>query len=394
MEPFTANPFSTSTSYSQINDKPKEKEKEKPSSQPNETAPNLTTAAPTSTGNAPYAEGEKLRESLVSSHVHQLTAAKPLETNKKTTAAESATSGTATAASASSIKAENTKTQNIPTHIQKKINVFNSIMEHGILTPARAEKLGFASVNSADHNHVKTRVCLNYIYSDSGRNSSLISPARGGLPVVLERTKDKLGEPKSLEGLRELSERAHSSMLFILPVTKKQEDADSAITIKNEKGEDEESMIMLPSRNKTGSAEVWATASVSSTSIGIAILPKQLEPYQSQLKNGDTILVFVGSKELDVPYNATKTIVTINCPDYSRALMEISEDEIFTHMVRTPTSRELEEDEKAKSSTTAAATVSTSTSHVTMGASGNTAASVSTTGSATAAPSDDEGLHL
>lgn len=106
-----------------------------------------------------------------------------------------------------------------PPDIANQIEIVNSVMETGLLTKLRAQKLGIPIIQSADRNQeVSNKLCLNYIHSDGGKKTSLYHPAKGGLPVVLERKNDPL-ERTAIDTpvlLSELSERAHHSMLFVI----------------------------------------------------------------------------------------------------------------------------------------------------------------------------------
>ncbi|MBS4168041.1 hypothetical protein [Parachlamydia sp. AcF125] len=145
-----------------------------------------------SSGGTPYAEGAQLHEAVT---MHRLQIATP------------------------------------EPHLAKQIEILNNVMEQGILTKRRSAALGISIIQSADKNEANNdSLCLNYIHAAKGITTSLTHEAKGGFPVVLERTEDPLEKDvqsfstasSNPEFLQRLSERAHASILFVLPVNKKE----------------------------------------------------------------------------------------------------------------------------------------------------------------------------
>jgi hypothetical protein len=234
--------------------------------------------------------------------------------------------------------------------VAKQIEIINSVMKEGILTKLRAQKLGISIIQSADRNQeLSDKLCLNYVHSDNGCGVSLVHPSKGGIPVLLERENDPLVNHSimDLNFLCELSERAHSSMLFVLLV-EKVGDFDAKLNLLNADGKqaigiDNEVMI---SQNLQGCMETRANGTVTPSNIAYLILPERLKPYRDKLNITDSVkLIFVKSVEIEnIPYNVgnkTKAYVSIACPDFQGALESIQEGEIFTHMLRGPTNQEI-----------------------------------------------------
>ncbi|KIC70969.1 hypothetical protein DB44_FE00200 [Candidatus Protochlamydia amoebophila] len=264
----------------------------------------------------PYTEGAQLRESLLSQQFQQVT------------------------------NVSSTTDSTIPASIEKQIETINGVMKLGILTKLRAKKLEINIVQSADRNQgVQDQLCLNYIHAKQGRMISLTHPAKGGLPVLLEREEDFLKDKKIDDPslLNELSERAHCSMLFVLKIEEKDSYGDAILKLIDADDNEKTSGVFIPT-NQFGCAETRANGTIHPNNISYVILPERLKPYQKQLNIDSTKLIFVSSKPMSLPYNIgnqTKAILTINSPDYFEALDELNESEMFTHMLRSKTDQEL-----------------------------------------------------
>ncbi len=229
--------------------------------------------------------------------------------------------------------------------IQKQIDIINAVMQSGILTPLRAQELQIATIQSADRErYVSDRLCLNYLHSLNGRNVSITHPAKGGLPVVLERENDPFWQEniKDEKLLKELSERAHNSMLFVL----KHDLAtpyDAQLKLIDAQGNPARNQRVPLSTNNDGCMETRANGTITPENIDLIILPERMEPFARMLNVGTCPIRFVPSialgKEAGIPYNVgnlCKGYVSITVPNYQLALREIKGC-ILTHMLRGPT---------------------------------------------------------
>jgi hypothetical protein len=233
--------------------------------------------------------------------------------------------------------------------ISKQIEIINSVMKVGIITKLRAKELGIGIIQSADRDQRPSdSLCLNYVHSNKGYSTSLIHPAKGGIPVLLEREFDPLANsnPSDPNFSKELSERAHCSMLFILIVEKVGEyDAELNLVKANGKEAVDRDRHVPVSPNFLGCMETRANGTVTPDNFLYLILPESLRPYKDALKIDPEKIKFVGSIEVEnIPYNVankTKAYVSISCPNYQEALKDLPEKEIFTHMLRGPTNQEL-----------------------------------------------------
>ena len=231
--------------------------------------------------------------------------------------------------------------------IKRQIDIFNSIMQHGILTKARANAIGIETINSADRDtSITDSLCLNYVVDDIGKLNCITHKAKGGLPVVLERENDPFGQRPidDQEFLHELSERALNSMLFVFVVDDNRV-GDPQITVIDKGNIEKKINIYVSDRPAYGCMETRANGSILPLNISYVILPDRLKLYQKDLKIDANKLIFAKTTYIErVPYNVnnqTKGYVTISCPDYVGELQKLGSGPLFTHMLRSPTEREL-----------------------------------------------------
>lgn len=242
-----------------------------------------------------------------------------------------------------------------PPNRTRQIADINSVIEHGILTKRRSIHLEITPLQSADHNEALDTVCLNYIYGKEGIDDSLLHVAKGGLTVALERKNDPLiariwalmRAMKSLDRatLNTLSERAHHSALFIVHCRQEGKEPDRVmLKLLPTIGEGFDDSIKLIPHPDIQCQEIHVGHSIAPENIAYVIVPDQLEPYRGKLNVDSDKLIFVSSKEEKVPFYIGGSMkVKIQVPDYDEALKTLlieSNSQIFTHMMRTPTSQE------------------------------------------------------
>lgn len=311
----SSNPSEFHQIYIPPSDEKKETVKEDDSSK-TDVQPEIKLVNPSPSNDIPYTEGSQLFESYMSQKLQKLE------------------------------KTQVTILEKPSPSVDKQIEIVNSVMKHGLITKARAQNLSLTIIQSADRDtYISDNLCLNYIHSTNGRQVSLTHPAKGGLPVVLEREKDPLVEVevKDPRLLEELSNRAHCSMLFVISVNKNKKE-DPVLTLTNKDGKEFQDDSTYISTNQFGCMETRTNGSVAPENITYVILPKSMEQYKELLDVPTEKLIFVPSCDIALPFNIgnkTKGMVTISCPDYLGTLNEITDPEIFTHMLRSQTDQEL-----------------------------------------------------
>ncbi len=235
--------------------------------------------------------------------------------------------------------------------VVKQIEIINNLMTEGILSEDRSAALKLSTTSSSDmksdtrHQTVyPDRVSLNHVSSNQGKEVCITHRAKGGLTVVMERQSDPLAnKPIDEPLLDELSERTQCSILIVLTCNKVDE-SNAKLHLIKPNGEEFENKDTHIYNASDGCFELKAAGSVSPKNFAYVILPETLRPYRNQLKIDDTKIKFVPLSKQALVFNAegqVKGRVNVTCPNYQEGLKDLKEQEFFTHMVRTPTTYDL-----------------------------------------------------
>jgi hypothetical protein len=236
------------------------------------------------------------------------------------------------------------KLTKLPPEDQAFIHFANSMMINGIICSARAARLELFQVSSLDKNpRPENEVEVNAYITPEGFRKSLFDPAKGAIPILLERKSDsptidyapltedqerKLSEMGSLAAMfrptllksgplilleesvwiPELSKRAHAGMLILIDPENLELKDNEGQRLEDVKGLSNDSWVknsleeVLRQESNQHLVEVKMNANIAPTSFSLIIVPRHYEQYKEFFALQEHIK-FVDSVESDITYN-------------------------------------------------------------------------------------------